>query len=273
MYDRIIAAAMSYSAVVNYVGAVEIPLLPRHQRLLRAPPRHRLRSRHLPPLSAASWLRGHNSSHRRRARTPTCNGRLFPRRRYFQWTLFSTNARNYCVFVIILYSNRTGRPPTFPTAGPRQQEPPPIYALGGSRPPSFQFPAADIPSSSTPPMFQPTFDTATEEHLGWDQVEFGNVLVTLDAPQQADEVGPSQLTQATVWTQPTQPAAGGGTPAVEGHRRWRDTGRQRDTSGRRDTGGRSDISRRRDTRCCRLVAGGHGDTVSRPARTAGGPGT
>jgi hypothetical protein len=29
-YERIIAAVMRYSAVVNYAGAVEIPLLPRH---------------------------------------------------------------------------------------------------------------------------------------------------------------------------------------------------------------------------------------------------
>jgi hypothetical protein len=29
-YDKIIAAAMRYSAVVNYAGVVEIPLLPRH---------------------------------------------------------------------------------------------------------------------------------------------------------------------------------------------------------------------------------------------------
>jgi hypothetical protein len=94
------------------------------------------------------------------------------RRMNFQWTLFSTNTCNYCVFVIILYSNHTGRPPPFPTAGPRQQEPPPIYPLGGSTPPTFQFSATDIPSSSTPPMFQPTFNTTTEEHLGWDQMEF-----------------------------------------------------------------------------------------------------
>jgi hypothetical protein len=116
--------------------------------------------------------------------------------------------------VIILYSNRTGQPPPFPTAGPRQQEPPfATYALGGSRPPAFQFPAADIPSSSTPPMFQPTFDTTTKEHLGWDQMEFNDVLTSLDAPQQAEEVGPSQLTHAPVWSQPTQLAADGGTPA------------------------------------------------------------
>jgi hypothetical protein len=29
-YERILTAAMRYSAVVNYAGAVEIPLLPRH---------------------------------------------------------------------------------------------------------------------------------------------------------------------------------------------------------------------------------------------------
>jgi hypothetical protein len=32
-YDRIITAAMRYSAVVNYAGAVEIPLLLRHPAL------------------------------------------------------------------------------------------------------------------------------------------------------------------------------------------------------------------------------------------------
>jgi hypothetical protein len=51
-------------------------------------------------------------------------------------------------------------------------------------------------------MFQPTFDTTTEEHMGWDQMEFKDVLVTIDAPQQAEEVGPSKLTHALVWTQP-----------------------------------------------------------------------
>jgi aldehyde:ferredoxin oxidoreductase len=52
-------------------------------------------------------------------------------------------------------------------------------------------------------MFQPAFDTTTEDQVGWDQIEFGDVLATLDAAQQAEEVGPSQLTQASVWTQPT----------------------------------------------------------------------
>jgi hypothetical protein len=121
--------------------------------------------------------------------------------------------------VVILYSNRTRQPPLFPTAGPRQPEttaptvpPPPIFTLEGSRPPAFQLPTTDIPSSSTRPMFQPAFDMTTEDQLGWDQMEFVDVLVTLDAPRQAKEVGPSQLTQTPVWTQPTQPQ-GGVTPA------------------------------------------------------------
>jgi hypothetical protein len=46
-------------------------------------------------------------------------------------------------------------------------------------------------------------------------MEFGDILVIQDAPQQAEEVGPSQLTQASVWTQPTQPQ-GGATPAAGG---------------------------------------------------------
>jgi hypothetical protein len=64
-------------------------------------------------------------------------------------------------------------------------------------------------------MFQPTFDTTTEEQLGWDQTEFSDVLATLDAPPAAAGRGGglSQLTQAPVWTQLTQPAAGRGTPA------------------------------------------------------------
>jgi hypothetical protein len=80
---------------------------------------------------------------------------------------------------------------------------------------SFQFPVTDIPSSSTPPMFHPTFDTTTEEHLGWDEFGYGDILATMDAPQQAEEVGASQLTPPPpVWTQPSQltPAAGGAIP-------------------------------------------------------------
>jgi hypothetical protein len=71
-------------------------------------------------------------------------------------------------------------------------------------------------------------DTTTEDQLGWDQMEFGDVLATLDASQQAEEVCQSQLTEAPVWTQPTQPwggatsavgratPAGGGTPDAAG---------------------------------------------------------
>jgi hypothetical protein len=69
-----------------------------------------------------------------------------------------------------------------------------IFTLGGSKPTAFQLPAADISSSSTRPIFQPTFGTTTEDQLGWDQMEFGDILATLDAPQQAEEVGQSQLT-------------------------------------------------------------------------------
>jgi hypothetical protein len=54
-------------------------------------------------------------------------------------------------------------------------------------------------------MFHPTFDMTTEEHLGWDLMEFNDVLATLDAPL-----------QAPVWTQLTQPTFDGGTPAGGG---------------------------------------------------------
>jgi hypothetical protein len=101
-------------------------------------------------------------------------------------------------------------------------------------------------------MFQPTFDTTAEEHLGWDQMEFNDVLATLDATQQAEEVGPSQLTQAPVWTQPTQPATDGGTPA----------GGATPVGGATPAGGGTSDA-----------AGGHGDTVSRLVRTAYGQGT
>jgi hypothetical protein len=64
-------------------------------------------------------------------------------------------------------------------------------------------------------MFQPTFDTTTEDQLGWDEFGYGDILATMDAaPQQAEEVGASQLTQLPpVLTQPSQltPAAGGAT--------------------------------------------------------------
>jgi hypothetical protein len=64
-------------------------------------------------------------------------------------------------------------------------------------------------------MFQPTLDTSTEDQLAWDEYGYGDFLATMDgAPQQADEVGASQLTQPPpVLTQPSHLAAGGATPA------------------------------------------------------------
>jgi hypothetical protein len=96
-------------------------------------------------------------------------------------------------------------------------------------------------------MFQRTFHMTPEEHLGWDQMEFRDVLATLDSLQQAEEVGASQLTQPPpVWTQPSQltPAAGGATT----------------TGG----GGRS------DTGCCRLITG-VGDNPEGPLKNRGNP--
>jgi hypothetical protein len=86
--------------------------------------------------------------------------------------------------VIILYSNRTGRPPPISTLWPRQQPPAP----------PLQLPAIDIPSSSTPPQFQfqaqpGGFNTGTEDQLAWDEFRVDDVLATMEAtPQQADEL-------------------------------------------------------------------------------------
>jgi hypothetical protein len=84
------------------------------------------------------------------------------------------------------YSNRTGRSPPFPIGGPRKQlsPPPPMYTLGGSRQPAFQLPATDIPSSSTPPMFQfqaqsSTFDMGAEDQLAWDEIRYDDILATM----------------------------------------------------------------------------------------------
>jgi hypothetical protein len=199
-YDRIIDVAMRYTAVVYYARAVEIPLLPRHPASSSSSASTGFATdtfhpcRQLLVSDGVAAATGAGPAHLRAA--SVCS----PRRRYFQLTLFSTNAHNYCVFVVILYSNRTGRPLLFPTAGPRQPETTtpttPIFPLGGFRPPAFQFAAADIPSSSTLPMFQPAFDATTEDHLDWDQMGYDDILATLDAPQQAEEVVPSQLTQA-----------------------------------------------------------------------------
>jgi hypothetical protein len=59
-----------------------------------------------------------------------------------------------------------------------------------------------------------TFDTAAEDQLAWDEFGYDAILATMDgAPQQADELAASQLTQPPpVLTQPSQFAAGGATP-------------------------------------------------------------
>jgi hypothetical protein len=71
----------------------------------------------------------------------------------------------------------------------------------------------DIPSSSTPPMFQAhpgTFDTSVEDQLDRDEIQYDNILASI----QADDLAASQLTQPPpVLTQPSQLAAGGTTMA------------------------------------------------------------
>jgi hypothetical protein len=111
-------------------------------------------------------------------------------------------------FVIILYSNRTRRPPLIPTLWPRQQPPAP----------PLQLPTTDIPSSSTPPLFQfqaqrGGFDTGTEDQLAWDEFRVDDVLATMEAtPQQADKLAASQFTQPPpVLTQLSQLGTDGAT--------------------------------------------------------------
>jgi hypothetical protein len=60
-----------------------------------------------------------------------------------------------------------------------------------------------------------TFDTGAEDHLSWDEFGYDAILATMNgAPQQADELAASQLTQPPpVFTQPSQFAAGGATTA------------------------------------------------------------
>jgi hypothetical protein len=57
------------------------------------------------------------------------------------------------------------------------------------------------------------FDTATEDQLAWDEIRYDEILATMEvAPQQADELAASQLTQPPpVLTQSSQLAAGGAT--------------------------------------------------------------
>jgi hypothetical protein len=110
-----------------------------------------------------------------------------------------------------------------------------------------------------------TFDMGAEDQLAWDQIRYDDILAIMEgAPQQADDLAVSQLTQPPrVLSQPSHLAA-----VQSDHGRWSDIG------GRwSDTGRQSDTDRQSDTGCCRLVASGHGDTFSRPARTASHQGT
>jgi hypothetical protein len=78
-----------------------------------------------------------------------------------------------------------------------------------------------------------TFDTGAEDQLAWYEIRYDDILATMEGdPQQADELGTSQLTQPPpVLTQPSQlagggattgggasPAGGGATPPAERHR-------------------------------------------------------
>jgi hypothetical protein len=63
-----------------------------------------------------------------------------------------------------------------------------------------------------------TFDTGAEDQLAWDEIRYDDILTTMEgAPQQADELAASQLTQPPlVLTQPSQLVAGGAIPAGGG---------------------------------------------------------
>jgi hypothetical protein len=170
---------MRYSVVVNYAGAVEIPLIPCHPASSSSSASTASSQQTPATFAAGSRLRGYNTTHRRRARRPTCSGRLLHPAQVLSVDLFSTNGRNCFGFVIILYSNRTGRPPPIPTVWPRRQPPPP----------PLQLPATDIPSSSTPPLFQfqaqpGGFDTGAEDQLAWDEFRVDDVLATMEGTLQ-----------------------------------------------------------------------------------------
>jgi hypothetical protein len=73
-YDRIVVAAMRYSAVVNYVGAIEIPLLPRHPASSSSSAL--IAASQLTPATLAGGFSAPTAQ--QQGRTPTCSGRLFP---------------------------------------------------------------------------------------------------------------------------------------------------------------------------------------------------
>jgi hypothetical protein len=163
---------MRYSTVVNYAGPVEIPLLPCHPTSSSSSAS--TASSQQTPATFTSGFSAPRVQHHPQAQAPPA---------YVQWPFaapgvgtfsrpyFSTNGRNCFGFMIILYSNRTGRPSPIPTVCPRQQQPPP---------PPLQIPVTDIPSSSTPPLFQfqaqpGGFDTGAEDQLAWEAgMSFGS---------------------------------------------------------------------------------------------------
>jgi hypothetical protein len=82
-----------------------------------------------------------------------------------------------------------------------------------------------------------TFDMGAEDQLAWDEIRYDDILAIMEgAPQQADELAASQLTQPPpVLTQPSHLAAARS-----------DHGRRSDTSGRQS-----------DTGCCMLTVNFH----------------
>jgi hypothetical protein len=78
MYERIIAAALRYSAVMNYAGAVEIPLLPRQPSVvLELPLDSGFAADACHPCRRLLGSDDTAAATSSRARTPTCSGRLF----------------------------------------------------------------------------------------------------------------------------------------------------------------------------------------------------
>jgi hypothetical protein len=67
---------MRYSAVVNYAGAVEIPLLSHHPASSSSSASTAASQQTPATFAGGSQLRRYNTTHRRRARQPTCSCRF-----------------------------------------------------------------------------------------------------------------------------------------------------------------------------------------------------
>jgi hypothetical protein len=154
-YDRIIAATMRYSAVVNYVGAIVIHLLPRHPASSSSSA-STTASQPTPPTLVGGTTAA--TLHAVAVCSPSAGTFSEP---YFQ-IMHTIIVCLWLYYILIVQGDRRSfRQPghnsrTTPSA-------PPIFPLGGSRPSAFKFLATDIPSSSTRPMFQPAFDTTAED--------------------------------------------------------------------------------------------------------------